>query len=680
MKRRIETAATNGNLDSTESIALSSDRMNILNFSIGNQTSNSTDSILLQCLLSLFSGSFPCLDRNCIHKSAASFASFNRKTRVKVIESKPSKVWKGFLFGLIILGHTAMSQENNETTKNPTVAPSVMPTPNVTTIMPTASPTVRYFVSEGRFRQNFLMESEINVFNDSDVELLMGIFENYTELLIQEVGFSNVTKACSDADENPICTYTSCLLDEQTQVIESNETANSVDYSCTYKSQNVNTSGIRDYFPTFVNANLDNLTEQMKELEMPVDQALQVAVRLVSTNAPTATFRPSASPTIRPTITRLPTPSPSSFPSNSPSLFIVPTPPNEFTLAPTAESDEPNFKIIASTVVVGGAVAFALLLWYYINWKRKNSAANTGSFPGTENSTSPTMGEQSRRISLRNRHGRSSSRSNERESAGRFQEPGNNVVISPTDSLLSNKSLVSAGELGLGEESGDEYDGTKNLQDEFDKYRDQNLEQLRQDVEGNLTGFEGIMSAAVTSALMGDEERNVDMQELLWGCGPNPTGTEIEASALYEVCDWLKRNEGVPSDRKRAFMQEILNKMVTSVRYGVLKAEDASRTIHESAALLELPLAEELPMTTVLVSGMRKTATAEDMVKAMREFGDIDVAAMASGRRGFGVVRFRRLKSVERALRRYQSGEIVIQDVAVQVKVLKPNDDVDVRG
>jgi ferric-dicitrate binding protein FerR (iron transport regulator) len=127
-------------------------------------------------------------------------------------------------------------------------------------------------------------------------------------------------------------------------------------------------------------------------------------------------------------------------------------------------------------------------------------------------------------------------------------------------------------------------------------------------------------------------------------------------------------------------MQEILNKMVTSVRYGVLKAEDASRTIHESAALLELPLAEELPMTTVLVSGMRKTATAEDMVKAMREFGDIDVAAVASGRRGFGVVRFRRLKSVERALRRYQSGEIVIQDVAVQVKVLKPNDDMDVRG
>jgi hypothetical protein len=674
MKRRIK-AAANEIPGSTEYFVPFSDRMNTLDRLIGNRSAgrNAPDSMFLQFLLSLSSGSLPFCSLNCVHKAAA---PFQRKTKVKVLQSQSSKAWKWILIGMTILSHSAMSQDNNEqnTTKSPsstTATPTVMPT-NATTIMPTASPTIRYFVSDGRFRQNFLMQSGYNIFNESDVDLLMEIFENYTEFLIRQIGLDNITQVCSDADENPICTYTTCLLDVQTQVVETNgEKANSVDYSCTYKSQNVNTSYIRDYFPDYVNANLRNLTDEMQELDIPVNRALQVVVRLT----PPSTLRPSPSPTIRPTL------SPSHFPSNQPSsfVFIVPTPPVDFTTAPTPQPDEPNFKIIASTVVVGGAVAFALLLWYYINWKKKNST-NIGSFPGTQDSTSPTMGEQSRRISLRHRHGRSSSHSNERESAGRFQEPVVAVVISPSDSLLSNKSLVSTGELVVGEDSGDENDGTKNLQDEFDKYRDQNLEQLRQDVEGNLSGFEGIMSAAVTSALMGDEERNVDMQELLWGCGPNPTGTEIEASALYEVYDWLKRNEGVPSERKRAFMQEILNKMVTSVRYGVLKAEDASRTIHESAALLELPLAEELPMTTVLVSGMRKTATAEDMVKAMREFGDIDVAAVASGRRGFGVVRFRRLKSVERALRRYQSGEIVIQDVAVQVKVLKPNDDMDVRG
>jgi hypothetical protein len=192
-------------------------------------------------------------------------------------------------------------------------------------------------------------------------------------------------------------------------------------------------------------------------------------------------------------------------------------------------------------------------------------------------------------------------------------------------------------------------------------------------VEGNLTGFEGIMSAAVTNALMGTEEANVEMQELLWGCDPDPTGTEIEASALFEVCDWLKRNESASGERKRAFMQEMLNKMVTSVRYGVLRADDASRTIHEAAAILGLKLQEELPMTTVIISGMRKTATAENMCKALKEFGEIDVAAVASGRRGFGIVRFRRIKSVDRALRRYKSGEIVILDVSIQMQVLMPS-------
>lgn len=227
---------------------------------------------------------------------------------------------------------------------------------------------------------------------------------------------------------------------------------------------------------------------------------------------------------------------------------------------------------------------------------------------------------------------------------------------------------------GSGEANDHSEDGTKNLQDEFDLYKDQNLELLRTDVEGNLSGFEGYMSAAVTNALMGDDEKkNYEMSELLWGCDPNPDGTEIEASALFEVTDWLTRNESAGTERKGAFMQEILNKMVTSVRFGVIVAEDASRTIHESAAILGLQLAEDLPVTTVIISGLRKTTRATDIIHALNEFGEIDVAAVASGKRGFGIVRFRRRISVDHALQQYRAGEIVILDVSIQLKVLMPN-------
>lgn len=86
-------------------------------------------------------------------------------------------------------------------------------------------------------------------------------------------------------------------------------------------------------------------------------------------------------------------------------------------------------------------------------------------------------------------------------------------------------------------------------------------------------------------------------------------------------------------------MQETLNKMVSSVRHGVLGPEEASRSIHECAALLGLQLATEIPVTTLIITGMRKTVTADDLLDAFAEFGEISEAAVASNQRGFGECR-----------------------------------------
>ena len=73
---------------------------------------------------------------------------------------------------------------------------------------------------------------------------------------------------------------------------------------------------------------------------------------------------------------------------------------------------------------------------------------------------------------------------------------------------------------------------------------------MRADVEGNLTGFDGMMSQALTKALMDDDELNIDPTELLWGGVGQQSGTEVEASALCEVTDWLKRNDSASTDGK----------------------------------------------------------------------------------------------------------------------------------
>ncbi len=152
-------------------------------------------------------------------------------------------------------------------------------------------------------------------------------------------------------------------------------------------------------------------------------------------------------------------------------------------------------------------------------------------------------------------------------------------------------------------------------------------------------------------------------------------------------------------------MQEGLNDMVSKVRRGILAPEDGSRIVHGSAAMLGLQLAESLPETTLIVSGMRKIVSKKDMIDAFSEFGELESAAVSSNSRGFGeytitlfpafsteswdwkiltalfhsfliypslgFVRYRSTSSCRKALERYRIGEIEVQDVGVSVRLLE---------
>lgn len=124
-------------------------------------------------------------------------------------------------------------------------------------------------------------------------------------------------------------------------------------------------------------------------------------------------------------------------------------------------------------------------------------------------------------------------------------------VISPSDSLLSAQSLLSAGN-SMGGDSVNEQDGTHHLADEFDQYKDQNLEKMRSEVNESLSGADAMMSQAMFLAFMDNEETTTDPNELYWGGSGDPT--EIEASALCEMNDWLKRKEGASLEERYVCM------------------------------------------------------------------------------------------------------------------------------
>jgi len=242
------------------------------------------------------------------------------------------------------------------------------------------------------------------------------------------------------------------------------------------------------------------------------------------------------------------------------------------------------------------------------------------------------------------------------------------AVSSPPGSLVSSQSLISRGN-SMGGDSREEEDTAHILVDEFDQYKDQNLEKMRADIQ-DLPECDGMMSQAVAKALIDQDDESI-VSGSYWGGGQDLSAPEIEASALGFVLDWLKRNGKVSDREKREMMQEQLNKMTASVLHKVIGPDDATRTIHECAVLLGLKLASELSVTTILISGMRKKATEADIHRTFSVFGEVSVAAVAPNERGFGILRFKSNNAVNRAMGKFRTGEIVVEDVAVQLTVIK---------
>ncbi|GAX23700.1 hypothetical protein FisN_12Hh277 [Fistulifera solaris] len=527
--------------------------------------------------------------------------------------------------------------------------PSALPS-----FAPTLFPTLTALSSRrANYQQEFIMPEDDTFFTSDELSNMTVLFNNYTEKFAPEHAMHSTTNC------------TALIGDQQKFSIDGTDRARLILlYNCLYSSRRISVLDFPDLYVAFVNGNLDNFTSNVQTIVPRLFSANTVVSFAISTEAPTTSPYPTFVPTDEPTYSDQPSLVPSELPTEKPVLPTASPTDVLLTLQPappptSPPTDRKPVGLISGVVVGAGVLGLAALvaLYFYLKMKQRQENASRQAALDKEQVVADEYPSY----------------------AGGDDREANNVSspISPSDSLLSQKSLLSHGDSVLDDKSTDELDGTKGLQDEFDQFRDQTLEQFRSNVEGSLAGFEGIMSAAVTKALMGDDDIDNNPTILLWGCQADPSSVEIEASALCEVNDWLKRNESSSAEKKRLFMNDIINRMLATTRSGYLRADDASRTVHESAALLGLPLANELSMTTVLFSGMRKTIEASDMVKVLREFGDIDVAAVASGQRGFGLVRYRNSKSVEKALRRYRDGEIVIQDVAVQMKVLQPSGTVD---
>ena len=429
-------------------------------------------------------------------------------------------------------------------TPNPTNDPTISPSQNLSTFpsfIPTPHPSFpEAIVSNTFFSQRFI-NANGGEFLPEEKLAFEDVMQSFTLILAAQI------RANPDLIESE-CTF----LDQRIEESSPTKEFVRVDYTMLYISRNVDVSRFPEYFLSFNQGNLLNVTQNLQAAGVNATESLQPYI-VRNTDAPSS--QPSLAPTN--SLSNVPTVSPSEYPSLSPTLaksslpsFLPSSEPSRSETAsptsrPTLEpsSGRVNRILIGVVAFAGGAAVVMIILIVLRLRKVKVERARrewTQGAPPLSNDT---------------QYKRNAPGHNLFETLGNLNDPydspksDDNVggLISPNDSLLSNQSLLSTGH-DLSGNSGDEEDTTHYLADEFDQYKDQNLERMRSDIEGTVKGVDGMMSQAMTRALMDDEESQLDRNNLYWGGQGDPA--EIEATALCEVNDWLKREEGATMDER----------------------------------------------------------------------------------------------------------------------------------
>jgi hypothetical protein len=500
-----------------------------------------------------------------IHAQGASTTTTDSPSMAEAMTGAPS--FKTLMPSLNTPVASAAPQTQPPTiTPRPTVMPTVSPMPSDTpSYSPTAPPTfAEVSLQDARFRQKFLVGNG-RIFNDNEITIFQTLYQSYTQ------NFSPTGAVASLKIE------TTCFVDNQEGLVESrlrflrssadntysqwrdiehrqrdlqeeSIQAINMDYTMTYSSIYFNVTNYPILFQNWVNQNLLTVTEQMQLLGLNVTEAQTASRLILRTPSPTISIAPSPTPTGVPTITPPPSAAPSSSPTGIPSL--APTP------ATQSGSSNPAIAITVSLLVGFAIIAIGLLIYFRKRRRKRELQYQADALKKKQEGVPHEEGfngagaEADHQSNYRD--GDDDPENNYGSAFRKYAEKGGAGpagVVSPSESLVSNQSLLSAGHSMTGD-SGDEADTTMIFADEFDQYKDQNLEKMRADIEGNLEGCDGMMSQAVARALIDEDELNLGTADFMWGGNDDITGPEIEASALGDVMDWLKRHEAASVEEK----------------------------------------------------------------------------------------------------------------------------------
>lgn len=565
---------------------------------------------------------------------------------------------------------TLSPTKSPEPTMSPTISvqPSMHPSTHPSyspVVAPSMAPSTNETVTVERLAEQTLVVTVATEFTDVQQGIYCSLLSGYTVNFGLGIGPEQIITECTVTQQRLASGrrrgFPRSVFGRKQRGLQTSSPLLNIYFTMTYETKFGH--DIEEYprqFQDWVNGNLSTVTRDMVDRFLPVQEAKEVYVVAPPkepTKVPTRPVEQTENPSMSPSFEG---PSPSLSPTNFPTTTRSPSyQPSEMnaTNAPVGPGNDRTSFVVGLAAGLGGAASILFFLICYMRQKnrKRNEEALARSTARANESVSAETGIAGQ---------------NPREQYNDRSEYG---ATSPpvTNSIYSNPSMVSGGGSfsSQSEENNANDVQVKQLQEEFDIYKSKDLENMGDRVDGQVHGSDGMMSLAMTRALMEDE----DATNPSWGGAEDPES--IEANGLCEANDWLRKHDNATVDQGHAFFQEITNRMVATVRHGRITPDDGTRAIHCIAELLGLKLEQELPNNVILVTGMRKEMDLSrgryHLMEAFKPFGEIESAAIAPSNRGFGYVRFVSPKSVHRAFERLRVSEIEVQDVEVTIKGLK---------
>ena len=299
-------------------------------------------------------------------------------------------------------------------------------------------------------------------------------------------------------------------------------------------------------FQKYMNNNKNTTTSDMQRRFLPVKAAGDVLC--FNTDAPTISVAPTRAPigenpvtlspigeneTLSPTIAKssAPTITPAPTTTRSPVIVIDTPKPTRAEIVP----DEKSF-VVGLAAGLSGAVLIVLLFLLYTKRKIHQRKMEEGFEPKGKDKQKGGL----EMVHDDNRNAQIVLNDQLEDGTARLTA---GETAQPMD-IMSNPSMVSEGG-SLGSNPNDIQEGVpvELLQDEFDNYKNQDLEFMRNGVEESVYGAEGMMSLAMTRALMEEEDENID-----WGGAQDCAS--MEANIFCDANDWLRKNDNASLERR----------------------------------------------------------------------------------------------------------------------------------